>query len=396
MFSVPVNHYCFSQSMNISVQVTDCNNNAKISKVFIYDSDYKLLGETDSNGKCMFTLRHFPVFFEKAGYDIVPIYKRNLFNHVCMDKKQIELDEINIVAKKINIKDYLLRLRDENLPYFITNDTTLYYQFSYLWEIPERQWKEEATGYISFRWRPHKSFLPIKSNYIQYHYHTSDNSFLTDPTYDSIEILGTHHLLRFDIMGNSSGYELWKRLTGRKETEVNIPLPSFVGHKARKRNQDFDDGNLYDQVIRSLILRNKKGNHVFETHFDTSGYVLERIIFDSLNRLRRVEYFTPEQIASGSIPISASVRERNKSFSRLNNDNNFYYSQYVYDTVLPRKLQNAEHISISLRNGLYYRYEVKLNLVDSIPQQDFKVPDYRTKGKEVLEWINAGIGSEKK
>src|SRR5690606_10694846 len=109
----------------------------------------------------------------------------------------VGLKEVTINANRIDLKEYLLQLRDENLPLFINQDTTVFYKFSYTLKIPEKNWSEDATGYIGLEWQKHSSIRPIKVKLLQYKAECSDSNFWETAIYDSLKPLGIVHLLTY-------------------------------------------------------------------------------------------------------------------------------------------------------------------------------------------------------
>jgi hypothetical protein len=50
-------------------------------------------------------------------------------------------------------------------------------------------------------------------------------------------------------------------------------------------------------------------------------------------------------------------------------------------------LKSATHIGIAVEKNIYFRSKIEINLVDSIPTEQFRIPIYDTKGKQVLSDI---------
>lgn len=374
-----------------SIHINSCENNRPIFNAFILDNKGQLLGTTNETGDCQINVGQFPVYVVRVGFQGEKLYDLSDSNNICLQRKITTLSEVQITGKKISPSEYLLKLRDENLPYFVKKDTTLYYHFTYQWEVPKKHWVEHANGYISYKPRNIHSYFPTDAHYIQYNCTKGDGKLISNQFYDSAIVLGFDHLLYYNIMANT-GFSLWNRLINKENKGIKIPIPKFIIRKAIKKAAGDKDNQLYLDVNRNLILTNINSNQIFSTFAssDTGNLnILEKIVFDKDNRLSTVEYFTPEQIKTRGIPISEKVRESDKSFSRINSTRSYYYSKYTYSNEKPRMLTSAIHIGIGIKDGIYYRTKVQLSLIDSIPAQNMKIPIYDTKCRAVLSDIKS-------
>lgn len=378
-----------AQQYNLHIE--SCTDGMPISDVFIINRQGYEIGTTNKSGDCFINTKQFPVYLVKEGFDRKTLYDLSDSNVICMDKKMTALKEVNVEAKRMDLGKYLLSLRDKNLSWFIGKDTTLYYEFKYFWEVPGREWREQADGYISYNRRNIRSIFPPKISFIQYHY--SENGHICDSFYNTAPVLGIDHLKFWDIMDNT-GVSLWKRLINREPKGVVIPIPKFLLGKSLKhdlKDSSKENSQLYAYINRELILKNIEGKQIFSTFsdIDTSRInILEKVVFDKNDRLCSVEYFTPEQIANGAMPISESRREQDKPFSRINADSSYYYSKYVYSKQNPMMLVKAVHIDILVKDGVYYRTKTEMKLTDTIPQKELNLGIiYQTKGRDVLRSI---------
>lgn len=374
-----------------NLHIVSCTDSLPVIDAFVIGRGGHLLGKTNATGDCLINTAQFPVYIEKEGFERQTLYDLSDNDVVCLQRKTTTLDEVNITAKKIDLAKYLLSLRDKNLALFMGKDTTLYYRFNYFWEVPGEDWKEQATGYISYQRRNIHSVFPPKIYYVQYHY--SEKGRVSERFYNAASVLGMEHLKFYDIMDNT-GMSLWKRLINREPKGISIPIPKFLIRKSLKKalaDTSRENARRYAYVNRKLILKNIDRQQVFSTYSDADTNdinTLERLVFDENGRICTVEYFTPEQIANGSIPISEHLREQDKPFSRISSDSSYYYSRYIYATQTPGMLLKAIHIDILVKDGIYYRTKTVMDLSDTIPAENFRTDVIYTKGKEVLHSIN--------
>lgn len=386
-----------------TVSIKDCNNNESLENVIVYDDNSHVIAKTDQGGKCTLPTIKFPLFFEKFGYDLFPVYNASaLSKTLCMTRKQVGLKEVTINANRIDLKEYLIQLRDENLPLFINKDTTVFYKFSYKLEIPDKKWSEQATGYVAHEWQKHSSIWPIKVKLLQYKAECSDSIFWKTAIYDSLKPLGIVHVLAYDLMGSNAGYSLWQRLINKEEAGKGIPIPKFM---IKKEHRDLLEDvkrnpQKYRQYLpnnRTLVLRTHDGDRVFNAYSDTSNYVMEQVVFDSSGRLKEVSYFTPEHLPVNGVPLSAYKRGTYAGISRMNSDSSFYFSRYVYSyEEKPIMLKRVNHQSSFLFNGLKYNVAIRLERTDEPSEKPFNLPLYSglIKAKEVSDHIEKNKRSE--
>src|SRR5690606_6107170 len=75
-----------------TVLIKDCNNSESLENVIVYDENSQVIAKTDQAGKCTLPRIKFPLFFEKFGYDLFPVYNAAaLSKTLCMTRKQVGL-----------------------------------------------------------------------------------------------------------------------------------------------------------------------------------------------------------------------------------------------------------------------------------------------------------------
>lgn len=396
------------QVMNIDV--TDCERGAPLSGVYVIDGSGKLLAETDASGHCHFTLDKWPLFLKRQSYQTLIIYEpKDMEQQICLMPAKKRLQEVKIQAKKENLQKYLLQLRNKNLPWFMSHDTTTYYKFSYSLQFPDKNWEERATGVVAYHWQRHKSDW-TEVDYLQYHYSSTDTGFWNSQYYQEVHPQGICHVLNFDLMGNAAGYQLWKRFVGKENRGLRIPIPKFMLSSEQRELVDKIVENpekyhlpQYGSEERELILQlDSADNRIFFTHYsnyDTTGYIAEKIVFDSLDRLKNVYYYTPENLSSKYFTLDSATLSTVSRQSKINNDSSYYYSSYTYGVDRqPILLNEARHLEMFYVHGLQYRVSVEISLLDTIPPKDFELRasyysmenrglDSLEKGEEILNAI---------
>lgn len=389
-----INVPAIGQEFTISIK--DCNNSEPLEHVIIYDENNQVIAKTDQAGRCTLPSIKFPLFFEKLGYDFFPVYDMSMLsNTTCMTRKQVGLKEVTINANRIDLKEYLIQLRDKNLPLFIHQDTTVFYQFSYTLEIPEKDWFEKATGYIALDWQKHSSIWPVKVRLLQYKAECTDSIFWETGIYDSLKPLGIVHILTYDLMGNNAGYSMWQRLINEEKEGKGVPIPRFMIKKEHRELLEDVKNNpqKYRQYLpnnRTLVLKTNNGDGVFNAYSDTSKYIMEQVVFDSSDRMKEVSYFTPEQLPVNGVPLSAYKRNSYAGMSRINSDSSYYFSKYIYSyEEKPIMLKQVNHQSSFLFDGLKYRVTIRLECTAKPAERPYDAPLYSglIKAKEVLDYI---------
>lgn len=381
----------WGQVMNIDVK--DCEGGKALSGVYVVDGNGHLLAESDASGHCHFILGKMPLFLKRQSYRTLIIYEpEDMQQPICLMPIKNKLPIVKIQAKKGNPQKYLLQLKNKNLSWFVSHDTTIYYRFNYELQFPDKNWKEQATGIVACHWQRHKSFL-AEVDYLQYHYASTDTSFWSSKYYQEVHPQGVYHLLRYNLMGNDAGYQLWKRLVN-KESGLQIPIPKFLLSKEQKKllkkiNENPEKYHLsqYGSDKRNLTLRlDSADNRIFSTHYsdyDTSGYIAEKVVFDSLDRLSKVFYYTPENLSTNCFDLDSATLSTIHKDSKVNNDSSYYYSAYTYGVRRPILLKNARHMEMFYVDGVHYRVSAQISLIDTIPPKDFELNAYYWTGKTI-------------
>jgi hypothetical protein len=144
----------------------------------------------------------------------------------------------------------------------------------------------------------------------------------------------------------------------------------------------------YGSDKRYLALRlDSADNRIFSTHYsdyDTSGYIAEKVVFDSLDRLSKVYYYTPENLSTNYFDLDSATLSTIHKDSKVNNDSSYYYSAYTYGVGhRPILLKEARHLEMFYVYGLHYRVSVQINLMDTTPPKDFELNAYYWTGKTI-------------
>lgn len=328
----------------VKVQVVEIGTETPVDGVAIFDTKGSFLGLTNQDGKAQIVLKQFPVLLQKAGFATRYVYSVKALQPYRMQKMGGQIPTITIRGGTKN-EDSLLLLRDKNLSFFYQKDTTLYFRFTYSLSLPEMDWGESAQGYIAVNFKAvgaaPSSFNPYRYAYfVQFDYKNDDTEKILPPSKTMPVVL----MFANDFM-SGYGYPLWQKLSH-----------SYL--EANQRDWYLD--------------KDKDGKSVFSAYSrDTSGKLMEEIVFDANNHLQKVSLFTPEEIQSvGSIRVF-------NNFSK-NNGINSFRTVYTYtQTDSNRLLASINHMSTFFDKGrTYYQMKFSAKLVAQKPDETCKIPVY--------------------
>ena len=314
--------------------VQDCKNNEPLDRVIIRSPKENKAYSTNEKGICELpsTAVGNTFLLSKLGYTSKEIMISNKKMDVCLTPQNINLGEVEVKSKVINLYEKLMSLRKKNLSEFPKNDTTLFYQFNYKSvDVLSGHSIDSASGFYYVDYRNYKypmSIFNSKGSQICHFHYGSDSTNYSVEFLKKIKVISISSMLAlFNLMDKGSSYD-WKSIKQNKEIIIYEQMPDST------------------QIFSTFL--NDDLSKIF--HFDDKDNIL------------KIEYYITQgsrRNLKDSIPRKIAV---------------------YYKTSYPKMATRLEQSFTGKKGGITYRTSLILNLTSypktTIVQRKDKLLNY--------------------